>query len=365
MNTGLPIVERLQGPLGALLLLSLTIGVLGAATLQGGLGLRARLSGYVDTPSVSLSAPRRALVAELHAKDGQEVRAGEVLARLDTAELEAQRRLVLAERAQWRGEGRFERGAPVDRAQRSAVDLAELSGRAASAEAERRALSRQRVNLAQLVAEGLEPSGALDELDLRIGVLQAELRGIEAQRRALAVADEGAPDPGPADPTLAVFDAELGLIDQQIDAAALRAPADGRVSAVAAGPGQWVKEGQQLLRVVPTQSSRVVLCLPEAETSVSEGHPVKVYPREGGPALDGAVVDLGPAVESIAPAQTARAGRCALPTPWPSFGRAAYVELSGGAAMLPGQRVVVELLPLGAAGASLEAAGEAQAMGAR
>ncbi len=365
MNYGLPIVDRLQGPLGALLLLALTVAALGGAAMQGGFGLRARLGGYVETPSVTLSAPRRAMIAELGVMDGQSVRAGDVLARMDTSELEARRRLVVAERGQWQGEGRFERGAPEDRARRADVELAGVAGQISAAQAERRALQGQRASLAQLVAEGLEPATTLQELDLRIGVLQAEINGLDAQRRALSAGTGAAESPAEADPTLAVFDAQLGLIDQQLAAAVLRSPVDGRVTGVLAAPGQWVKEGEPLMRVVSARSSRVILCLSEAEDDVSEGDQVLVHPRTGGPALAGAVVDLGSAVESIAPAQAARAGRCALPTPWPSFGRAAYVELSAGADMMPGQRVVVELTHGPASAAQPDASSGAQAKGER
>lgn len=351
--------DRLQGPAGALALLALSAGLLLALMASRGAVFGAQLNGYADLGTVPMAAPMSARVAELRVQPGEVVEEGAVLVRMDTAALVAQRQVILAERAAWQEQGRFARGEPAARAQDAAEARAALQREAGAARAELSAMGGQRSRLAQLVAEGLEAPAAVAELDVRINVLNAELRGLDAQ---LAALDQGAAAPAPAaaDPTLAVWDAQLALVDAQIADAELRAPAAGRVGAVQAAVGQWAREGWPLLEVVPERSARVIVCLGEGEAELQDGDRVRVRPREGGAPLLGTVSGVGAAVLALAPATKTNASRCARPTPWPSYGRPAYVQLDPGAALTPGERVTVE-----AASPPTGPVGEAQAKGAQ
>lgn len=331
--------------------------------------LHLRTTGFSAVPAeaevrrVVLSGPRtshRLRVEEVRVAPGDAVVAGQVLARMESAELDAElagarRRLeeLELEVAAVEGRRRDDHALASSQLERQAalarIELARLS---AEEDRDRSELTQLEATLAQeerLVADRLSSLERVEDLRLRRAGLTAKLArlrwaveqagaGADAASRhatgwggapasAARVGDEGAP-------ARAAAGAQRELV-RQLEAVVarleLRAPFDGRVEQVLLRPGETAGADGAVLAMVDDRPRGAVAWVEQLHaTRVRPGDRVRLVPRDGsGPALAGRVAALGPAI-------TALPSRFSPVPGLQRWGRPVYVELERPAA-LPGQ----------------------------
>ena len=204
---------------------------LGTAPLVRTLQFSARVA---TTSRVSVGATLTGRVADVAVREGDAVRQGDVLLRLETDE--AQAALAQAQANAQQAQARLAglRGAGRTQAQ------AQL----AQADATLRAAERELARTQQLVASGFISEARLDDARRAVAVARAQRDGAGAQ--AQAVGERGA--------ELAQAEAQLQQARAAVQAAKARlaqtvvhAPTDGRVLLRKVEPGQIVQPGSALL----------------------------------------------------------------------------------------------------------------------
>ncbi len=233
-----------------------------------------KLYGNVDIRQVSLAFENSERIVALHAEEGDKVRAGQVLAELDTRTLRlrietARARIGVQEQVLLR----LRNGTRPQEVDQSRARL-----QAAQAEAE---LARLELVRLQRIAGGTDGKGvsrqSLDAAAARLKVARAE---VENQRKAWQLADIGPRDEdiAQAQAELEVARADLRLLEYYLSQAQLKAPRDATVRTRLLEPGdmaspsrpvfalaltdpKWVRayvNERQLGRVHPGQKARVV-----------------------------------------------------------------------------------------------------------
>ena len=198
-----------------------------------------RFTGRVVARRISeLGFERSGLVTEVLVDDGATVAAGDVIARLDTRILDAERLRLVADREQVIAQ----------------LDLAR-----------RTAERRQTLNLAGHTSEQ-----AYDDARFEVQSLEAQLRSVEAA---------------------------VAAIDVDLDKTILVAPFDGRISGRAVDEGAVVQAGQSVVRIVETGATEVRVGVPSRfaeRLQPASGHAVYI----GGTQLDAVVTAILPDLET-------------------------------------------------------------------
>ncbi|HET7698771.1 MAG TPA: efflux RND transporter periplasmic adaptor subunit [Vicinamibacterales bacterium] len=197
-----------------------------------------RASGYVEATEVRVAAEVGGRLLEMKAAEGARVAAGDVIARIDTADTELALRRARAERAQ------AEAQLALLRAGSRAEDIRQASAQAQSAQAEVRGAQAEVDAAAQDLErfEGLLRASAgsvkqRDDARTRRDVAAARLRA--AQERAQAAADALARVRAGARPQeldaararVAAIDAQIASLQKNAGDAVVKAPVSGVVTA--------------------------------------------------------------------------------------------------------------------------------------
>ena len=201
-------------------------------------------SGRVAAPiRVELGATVTGRVIEVPVREGDALRAGDLMARLESAELQAQLeqaqaalRLAEARLAAVREVGVPTSGAALDQAQ-SALDAA------------RREAQRSR----ELFARGYVSQARIDETERAVVVAQAQLAAARAGARANAA---GGTEANQARLRVDEARAALALVQARLAQTRITAPAAGQVVSRLTDPGQIVQPGRALFTFAaagPTQ----------------------------------------------------------------------------------------------------------------
>jgi HlyD family secretion protein len=237
----------------ALLLVSLVL-----AACAGDDDTRLEASGTIEATDVTVSPLVTGPIVRLHVREGDRVRRGDVLARIDASDLELQREQLLAAlditRAQYelmRNGARSEDVAQAVAAERQAAsalaqardDLRRLEASFdAGGIAEKSvADARSRVEIARRSHE----SAQLAVTRLRGGARSEDLRAGRARERQA--------------------EAQLAVLEKKIDDCTVVAPADGVVTTVAAEEGEFAAAGAPLLTISKTSDVELTIYVPEGD----------------------------------------------------------------------------------------------------
>lgn len=214
------------------------------------------VSGFLEAPTTRLAFAQAGRVAELLVEEGQWVSAGDALARLEGAALEAQRNAAQAklQAAQARLKGLQE----LPRAE----DLA--LARAAEEEAQT-AYDAAQARLARL--EQQAPAAAEAELAQARAELEAARAGLEAAQAARREVQGGAGEAtlAAAQAAVAQAAAELQAAQAQVDRLELWAPMDGLLLTWSVRRGELVLPGWPVGELADLHTLRARVYLPEAE----------------------------------------------------------------------------------------------------
>jgi HlyD family secretion protein len=243
-------------------------------------------SGEIEGTVVELSSRVGARVLELKVKEGQAVKAGDLLVRLDCSDPEAQRLEAEARLAAAKAQSQAA-GAQVSASERSQIaarageEAARAQAQALAAQAE--AAGRQARRLAQLTSD--VAASNIDQSQASADGLGHQVRAAEAQ--ATASTEQAAVAVVSTRAAAAQYEASLaqvrvaeagvaraGLLAGECE---LRAPRDAEVQTLPHQAGELVGAGSVLVRLVDLSEVKATFYLPNAEVGrVRPGAPADV-----------------------------------------------------------------------------------------
>ncbi|HEY1692868.1 MAG TPA: HlyD family efflux transporter periplasmic adaptor subunit [Polyangiaceae bacterium] len=228
------------------------------------------LHGNVDVRQVSLAFEGSGRLVELRAEEGDRVKAGDVLAVLDTKTLELQARQIEAD-AEVRRQTllRLRNGSRPDEIARA---RSQLKGAEADAQRAERDLAS---------AEKLRASGSLSEQEDEHAESAAEVASTKADdlRAALHLAMLGSrkEDVAGAAAQLEEAEAQLALLRHQIDLGQLHAPGDAVVRSRLLEPGDMVTPQRAVFALAVTQPKWIRVFVSEPDLGkIKPGMPARV-----------------------------------------------------------------------------------------
>lgn len=265
-----------------------------------------QFSARVATASrVDVGSTLTGRVREVLVREGAQVKAGDVLVRLETPELQAS--LAQTQASEQQAAARLSGLRTTGRsAAQAAVAQAESVQVAAQADLKR---------TQDLVEQGFLSAARLDEARRQLAVAQAQLDSAKAQNAAIA---EPGTDVAQAQAQLAQASAARAAAEARLAEAVLTAPADARVLTRGVEPGQIVQPGKALLSLALAGPLQLVAQVDERYLEqLAPGQVADVladaYPTERFKAT----------VLSIAPVVDAQRGaievKFSLPQPLPAF----------------------------------------------
>ncbi len=222
----------------------------------------ARANGRIETGEFDIAPKMPGRVQEILVREGEFVERGQVLAVIDTAALQAQRR---------------EAEAHVERARAEVTTAQSQLEQSESERAAAHALVNQRMaelDIAQKTAarssaladEGAAPQQRADDDRARVHRADAAVSAARAQVAAADAAIATARSRvAAAESAVEAAQAAVERISEDIEDSTLKAPRDGRVQYRIAEPGEVLGAGAPLLNVVDLRDVYMTFFLPTAE----------------------------------------------------------------------------------------------------
>ena len=332
------------------------VGTLGAAAwLQFSTESRGHVVAFAQAIPEAVAPTELAKVLRINVQIGDEVEPGQVLATLDTAQLDTDIALAEAEKMRLQAAMRAEKALL---ARRLDVDLETLEREAAlqreeqlRASAQAKALEGEVLRVKHLVDDHQAVYDEYARLDLQRATvaavatekpktLQLFAKQIKAAKERRQQINEGDTDiEGKFDADIRVAERTIEQLKQRRAGYFLRATQRGRVALLEKRPGEVAAPGDAVVRLVNT-GGRVVACVPErAAIGIREGDPAKLWVRgQSTASLPGKTIVLGPLVTEL-PA------RCWTSPKVPMWGREVTIELDNPVDVVPGQAFDVVFEP--------------------
>ncbi|WP_374577559.1 HlyD family secretion protein [Phenylobacterium sp.] len=254
-------------------------------------------NAFIAADKVSVAPQVDGYVAEVLVGDNQQVAAGQVLVRLDTAPLKAALAQAEANAAALDAAVR----AVDDKARLEQAMIAQKAAGVASAHAQAQLAQAELARYGTLATQGwVSPQRAQTA---KAAASQASA-GVEQARATLEAERRTAESLGSSRAqTLAQAQAAHAAVEQariNLDRAEIKAPVAGVVGARAVRPGQYVRPGSALMSVVPVQNAYIVANFKETQVSrLKVGQPVTIRADAfGKQAFKGKIDSFAPATGS-------------------------------------------------------------------
>lgn len=322
--------------------------------------------GFVEDAPLVVAAPSAGRIETIAVVPGQRVAAGDIVATLDSREIDAELEILTAEARRLEAElgavasetqvrvgetsrgieeslAAAERALQVARADRG-VRAAELAAMTSQLDVLQGLVDKQMSDRRELDALKVKHAALKKEIavaDASIAQLVSQASAARARRTGLpADAAERATDP--LREGLAVLRQRERLLTLRKESLTLRAPADGEVALLHLRPGEVAAAGALVATLTPSAAAAggapIFVCLDEPTAAlVRTGEAVLLQPPTGGAAIPAHVQRLSPHVTQLPP-------RCWRDAKIPEWGRAAYVELDDPTPVVPGQAFAVAFL---------------------
>lgn len=261
-------------------------------------------SGHVETPNrVVVSSQITGAVARIPVREGEIVKAGDLLILLDDREARATAEQAEGQVAQAEARLRQIRDLTRPAAEQS---LAELRAALANAQQTFNRVSR-------LSAEGFSSKQALDDATKTLSMARAQARGAEL---LVAANQSGGSDYILAETQLAQARSTAAAAKTRLSYTQIRAPRDGLLIARSVETGFVVQPGVELMRLSPAGDAQIVVQIDEKNLGlVALGQPAlasaDAYAKESFPA---SVAYINPAVDLL---RASVEVKLAVPTPPP------------------------------------------------
>lgn len=192
------------------------------------------LYGNVDLRQVDLPFNNSGRISEVLVQEGDRVESGKVLARLDTSRLVPQVAQAEAQAAAQRQVvARLHAGSRPE-------EIAQAGANLGAAKAEAANVQRQYERLKKLASESSGGAVSQQDLDNSRAALEVANARVEVNRKTLELAEAGPrkEEVAEAEARLRAAEAQLALLQQELDDAQLRAPADATVRNRVMEPGE-------------------------------------------------------------------------------------------------------------------------------
>jgi HlyD family secretion protein len=196
-------------------------------------------AGHVEATDVHISAKVSGRLIEAPLKEGDLVKAGALLARLDTTDIEILIRQATADRAQADADLRLRiAGARKE-------DIAEMEAQIRATEADIAGAKLDLDRMQGLLDRSSGTAKARDDAKTRANILEAKLA---AQRQTLARLKSGSrpEEIDAARARVASIDARIAALTQQKNDATLTSPTDGVLTSRVAEPGEQLQVGSPI-----------------------------------------------------------------------------------------------------------------------
>lgn len=234
----------------------------------------AKSNGRIEATEIDVATKTPGRIKEILADEGEFVRAGQALAKMDTAVLEAQRREAEAQLQRALIGIDTARSQVIQREAEKAAASAVIAQRNAELDAAQKRLARTE----ELAAKGTAPAQTLDDDRARFQGMKAAVNAAVAQLAATDAAIGTAKSQViDAQAAVAAVRATIERIQADIDDSVLRAPRDGRVQYRVAQPGEVLAAGGRVLNIVDLGDVYMTFFLPtDAAGRVALGSDVRL-----------------------------------------------------------------------------------------
>lgn len=302
-----------MNPLGSRKRLYIALGLLASISLGGGLAATfirtdLRLVGTVDADRMLLGTPITGRIEQLLVTEGQDVKAGDLIALISARELAAARESSLAQARSLESQWSAARANAVSTAgevsngvltAQAALGMAQASLEEAAANRQRQESLTQRT--LQLTRQGAMTVQDQDSAQRTLESLQAKERlaqkGLEQARAALAAARARTRQGQAALDTARSVEGQLKAArslaqeaQARLDYTRIYAPVSGRIATVVAREGEVAASGSPVVELVALGRTWVYAPLPETEAdAVTVGDTLTVR-LPGGTRLQGRVI---------------------------------------------------------------------------
>ncbi len=217
-------------------------------------------NGRVEATEIAVATRQAGRLREVLVVEGEFVRAGQPLARLELEGLQAQRDEAQARVQQAQDAVASATVAVAARQSDHQSALAQVAQRESDLEVARRKLARSE----ELAARGFISGQVFDDDRARVNGLQAALQAARAQAAAAQTAIAAArTQVTGAQSNARAMEATLRRIDVELAESELKAPRDGRVQYRVAQPGEIVAAGGRVLNLIDLSDVYFTFFLPE------------------------------------------------------------------------------------------------------
>lgn len=216
------------------------------------------LQGNVDIRQIALAFDGSGRIAELRVEEGDSVKAGQVVAVLDTSTLELQARQAKAQvEAMRQALLKLRNGARPE-------EIAQARAQLASAEASATLAEQSLDRTIRLQTSGTSSVQALDQARAQAEAARAS---VAQSRAALQLTEAGAraEDIASAEAQLAGAEASLALLRHQIDRGQLKAPVDAVVRSRLREPGDMITSATAVFALALTEPKWVRVYVTEPD----------------------------------------------------------------------------------------------------
>jgi HlyD family secretion protein len=263
-----------------------------------------RVSGHVEATEVQLSPDVGGRLLELRVAEGDRVAAGDVVARLDTRDIELQIERARAERAAADAQLRFvQRGARAEDIRQAEAQADAARADAAAAASDLNAAETDLARFEALLAAHAGSQKQRDDARARVDIARERERGaldrIRAAGEAVSRLRAGATreEIDGARARVAAADAQIALLEKARSDAVVTAPAGGVVTQKLVEAGEIVAPRMPLVVITDLDHAWANLFVPEpAMPRISLGQSAVVI-TDAGDRIEGKVTYLSPQAE--------------------------------------------------------------------
>lgn len=219
-------------------------------------------NGRIEAVEIDIAAKTAGRVREILVDEGDFVRAGEVVARMDTSVLDAQLREAQAQLQGAQTSVGTARSLVAQREADRRASEALIGQRRAELDAAQKRFARSSV----LAPEGMVPQSKLDDDRAAVEAAKAAVAASVAQAAAAQAAiGQATSNVVAAQASVQAAQATIRRIQADIDDSVLKAPRDGRVQYRVAQPGEVLSAGGVVLNMVDLSDVYMTFFLPTAQ----------------------------------------------------------------------------------------------------
>ncbi|WP_024299817.1 HlyD family secretion protein [Methylomicrobium lacus] len=231
-------------------------------------------NGRIEATEIDIATKTSGRVIEILAHEGDFVKAGDLLARMDSEVLLAQKAEAEAQVRQAENAYLTAKSIVVQRESERLAAQAVVAQRQAELDVARKRLKRSQ----RLVGEGAIPQQEVDDNRARVLGAEAAVRAAEAQVAAARAGIEASKSQVVESQSLIeAAKATVARLKADIDDRALKAPRDGRVQYRVAEPGEVLDAGGRVLNMVDLSDVYMTFFLPtEAAGNVALGSEIRL-----------------------------------------------------------------------------------------